>query len=56
MSSKPEETKKAKPQAKKDKKVETTILTPEELRAISGGVIQSPPPPLPKPGITTKTP
>jgi hypothetical protein len=46
MSSKPEDTKNAKPQAKKEKKTETTILTPEELRAISGGIQQNSPPPV----------
>ena len=47
MSSKPRETEKpkTKPQTKPEKKAETTILSPEELRAISGGAIQPPPPP-----------
>jgi len=34
---------KAKPQTQSEKKTETTILSPEELRAISGGSQVNPP-------------
>jgi len=50
MSSQPRETNnpkpKAKPQSQPEKKTETTILSPEELRAISGGAIHPNPPPV----------
>jgi len=49
MSSQRRETDKPKPKAKpqSEKKTETTILSPEELRAISGGSQLNPPPPKP---------
>jgi hypothetical protein len=54
----PEPTKpkpKAKPEPKNEqKKTETTILSPEELRAISGGV--GAPNPGPLPGVVIKKP
>ncbi len=37
---------KGKPQSPAEKKSETTILSPEELRAISGGAIHPAPPPV----------
>jgi hypothetical protein len=46
----PAKSKKAEPQ----KKSETTILSPEELRAISGGVTQPKPPPTPNVVTTIK--
>ena len=53
MSSQPRETNKpkAKPQTEPEKKTETTILSPEELRAISGGATTGNPPPTPKEAI-----
>jgi len=45
---------KAKPKSQSEKKTETTILSPEELRAISGGAIQPPPPPVPGPNAIVK--
>jgi len=49
MTSRPRETNKPKatPQSQAEKKAETTILSPEELRAISGGAGTAPPPPQP---------
>ena len=51
MSAKPRETDKptATPQTKSAKKTETTILTPEELRAISGGATSPTGPPQTSP-------
>jgi hypothetical protein len=45
---------KANPQNTSEKKAETTILSPEELRRISGGVQYSPPPPQPGPNVGKK--
>ncbi len=45
---------KAKPQSQSEKKAETTILSPDELRAISGGAIQPAPPPVANPNVGKK--
>jgi hypothetical protein len=56
MTSKPRETDKPKgnPQTKPEKKTETTILSPEELRAISGGATAPTGPPQPGPNDILK--
>ena len=53
MSKQPRETKKPKdkPKTQPEKKAETTILSPDELRAISGGAANPNPPPLLGPQI-----
>ena len=47
---------KGKPQSASEKKSETTILSPDELRAISGGAIQPAPPPVTGPNAVVKKP
>ncbi len=45
-----------KPEPDTKKKTETTILTPEELRAISGGLGSQQPPSGPQPNVLVKKP
>lgn len=58
MPTRREDPAKAKPESENKKKAETTILTPDELRAISGGLGGTPPPksppPPPIPGVVVK--